>query len=413
MTIENYGPNGQGPRGQYAYSSTAFWYQAELTPAVRRLRGVKYTGGDDPAGKPGPMEYNPARFLGPQRRQSPNLRPGHYLRAAGRGAPGRRGEGGQGQDRHRRPAGPTSLTGSGPSISGWFRRVRSWAEVEPRRQTPTGSTYLYALHGPGSRYRGLSLRAAESRCPSWRSQDQRAQLGGLFLTKGEHPMRLVAAVVRATRSSIACSCSPRRDSPGRSKPRNSPSLEPPAGRPSPRPSDPIAGVSAGRVLEFRRRQAGQGFVLDLGKRPALPYVLGVRPMLGPKAAILQRVRCRETDRSSIRSLRREATNSDRQFCPSGRSPLVRTDGGDSGRRQERPVAGIRRRSRTTSVGSPNILGPGTANGIWAQVVGTHDCDYRPQDLGPAYSGGHQFWVQPSSLNAWVDIAIRDPTSRPL
>jgi len=62
MTIENYGPNGQGPRGQYAYSSTAFWYQAELTPPFAELRGVKYTGGDDPAGKPTAMEYNPQAF---------------------------------------------------------------------------------------------------------------------------------------------------------------------------------------------------------------------------------------------------------------------------------------------------------------------------------------------------------------
>ena len=46
--------------------------------------------------------------------------------------------------------------------------------------------------------------------------------------------------------------------------------------------------------------------------------------------------------------------------------------------------------------------------MWAQVVESHDCDYRGQDLGPAYSGGHQFWVQPSNPTAWIDIAIRIP-----
>ena len=30
---------------------------------------------------------------------------------------------------------------------------------------------------------------------------------------------------------------------------------------------------------------------------------------------------------------------------------------------------------------PSILGPGTAEGVWAQVVGTHDCDYRRAGLG--------------------------------
>jgi hypothetical protein len=57
---------------------------------------------------------------------------------------------------------------------------------------------------------------------------------------------------------------------------------------------------------------------------------------------------------------------------------------------------------------PQILGPDTAEGIWAQVVGTHACEYRAQDLGTAYSGGHQFWVQPCDLNGWVDIALEIP-----
>jgi hypothetical protein len=42
------------------------------------------------------------------------------------------------------------------------------------------------------------------------------------------------------------------------------------------------------------------------------------------------------------------------------------------------------------------------------VVGHRDCDYRPQDLGPAYSGGHQFWVQPCNRNGWIDIAFEIP-----
>jgi hypothetical protein len=57
---------------------------------------------------------------------------------------------------------------------------------------------------------------------------------------------------------------------------------------------------------------------------------------------------------------------------------------------------------------PAILGPGTADGVWAEVVGKHDCDYRPQDLGPSYSGGHHFWVQPCNLNGWVDLGIHVP-----
>ena len=42
------------------------------------------------------------------------------------------------------------------------------------------------------------------------------------------------------------------------------------------------------------------------------------------------------------------------------------------------------------------------------MIGTRGCDYRPQDLGANYSGGHQFWVQPCNLNGWVDIALEIP-----
>jgi hypothetical protein len=57
---------------------------------------------------------------------------------------------------------------------------------------------------------------------------------------------------------------------------------------------------------------------------------------------------------------------------------------------------------------PSILGPGTEEGVWAQVIATHDCEYRSQDLGPDYSGGHQLWIQPCSLKGWIDVAIELP-----
>ena len=61
---------------------------------------------------------------------------------------------------------------------------------------------------------------------------------------------------------------------------------------------------------------------------------------------------------------------------------------------------------------PKILGPGSAAGVWMQASRTHGCHYRAQDLDPkTYSDGHQFWVQPSELNAWVDIAVEIPQAR--
>ena len=42
-------------------------------------------------------------------------------------------------------------------------------------------------------------------------------------------------------------------------------------------------------------------------------------------------------------------------------------------------------------------------GRWRQ-----QCEYHGQDLGPAYSGGHQLWIQPCQKNGWVDIAFELP-----
>ena len=66
MTIENYGPNGQGPRGQYDYSSTAFWYQAELTPPFERTPRRQIYRRRRSGRQARPDGIQPARFRGPQ-----------------------------------------------------------------------------------------------------------------------------------------------------------------------------------------------------------------------------------------------------------------------------------------------------------------------------------------------------------
>jgi hypothetical protein len=174
----------------------------------------------------------------------------------------------------------------------------------------------------------------------------------------------------------------------------------------PRASDPITGVSAGRVLEFHGEKAGQGFVLRLGKRPSLPYILGIRPMLGPDAAVIQAF---VGDRPigpqfDLYAAQRRLGPS---VLPLGPVPAGATE-------VELRIVGRNGRAQGWHLDwdylrwEPNLLGPGTAEGIWAQVIGTHACEYRAQDLGASYSGGHQFWVQPCNLKGWIDIALEIP-----
>jgi hypothetical protein len=60
---------------------------------------------------------------------------------------------------------------------------------------------------------------------------------------------------------------------------------------------------------------------------------------------------------------------------------------------------------------PKILGPGSAEGIWAQGLVTRGCGHTIQDLGPAYDGGHQLWINPSSAEAAVDLGLNLPEER--
>jgi len=254
----------------------------------------------------------------------------------------------------------------------------------------------------------ISFEADGKRLPIVaRPQPNVSQIGSLFLAKGEHPLSLIA--LTSGQGIIDCVQLA-------SVPRLSGAIEAEElkvvrgtdGAAAPQPSEPLDGVSAGRVLRFHYDRVGQGFVIDLGKRPALPYVLGVRPIVGPEAGVIQAFAEGKPigPQFDLFAHKRELGGS---VLPLGAVPAGVTA-------MEIRVVGKNAQSLGGSVEldyfrwEPAILGPGTAEGIWAQVVATHDCEYRPQDLGPDYSGGHQFWVQPCGLNGWVDIAIEIPSA---
>jgi hypothetical protein len=404
MTIENYGPNGQGPRGQYDYSSTAFWYQAELTPPFDELRGVKYTGGDDPAGKPTPMEYSPHAFAD---LSADNLRTyGLGITFA--------------QQAETLMADAVKA-GSAKIVTDALRpyefdreQAVDFGSVEARQKlgdiklkVDASTAYFPRIHtAPEAGIADLSLTFQGKTLPIVAKPEARVlQLGGLFLPKGEHALGLVAAT--AGHAIFDClQLEPAKRFPEAIEAEELDVVRTTAGATAPRPSDPIAKVSAGRVLEFHADKPGQGFVFNLGKRPALPYVLGVRPMMGPKAGVIQAFVADQPIGPAF-----DLYGAERELGPSV-LPLGAVPA-NAGELEIRVVA-----ANKLSQGhdaeldylrwEPKLLGPGSAEGVWMEVARTHACQYRAQDLGPAYSDGHQFWVQPSALNAWVDIAVEIP-----
>jgi hypothetical protein len=404
MTIENYGPNGQEPRGQYDYTSTAFWYQAEVTPRFSELRGVNYTGGDDPAGKPAAMEYNPKVFaeinadnlrtygLGITFAQQAEVLLADAVKA---GKAKIVTDALRPYEFDRERAVDFGVVKAGQKLADVPLKVAADGVFLPRIYTAAEDGIAEVTLQIGTKTLAVISRP-EARV---------AQLSTVFLTKGEHRVSFVAKTAgHAILDCFQLQSVPRFS--GAIEAEELTVLRATGGGTAPRPSEPIDGVSAGRVLEFHSQKVGEGFVLNLGKRPALPYVLGVRPMMGPNSGMIQAF-----VRNEPLGPKFDLYSPTRQLAPSV-LPLGPVPA-DAAELEVRVVD----RNPSSQGGDaefdyfrwePSILGPGTAAGIWAQVVGTHRCEYRPQDLGQAYSGGHQFWVQPCDLNGWVDIALSIP-----
>lgn len=404
MTMENYGPNGVGPRGQYDYSSTAFWYQAEPTPPFAALRGVKFTGGSDPAGPPTVIEYNPNVF---PELTAENLRTYSLGLTFAQQAEGLLAD--------------EVKTGKAKVVSDALRpyefdreQAVAFGKVVAGQKLATfkvkadaDGVYYPRIHtAPETGVAELSLETGGKTLPLVAKPSSRElQLQGLFLTQGEHTMELVAT----TAGEALFDCLQLQPAPRFAEAIEAEELRivrATGGGAVPQPSEPAEGVSAGRVLEFRANKAGEGFVFNLGQRPALPYVLGVRPVLAPNAAIIQAFVAGQPIGPQF-----DLYAAQRQLGPSI-LPLGPVPSDAAG--VELRIVGRNAQSQGWEAAvdylrwEPSVLGLGTADGIWAQVSGKHDCDYRGQDLGTSYSGGHQLWVQPCNLNAWIEIALEIP-----
>jgi hypothetical protein len=179
-----------------------------------------------------------------------------------------------------------------------------------------------------------------------------------------------------------------------------------AGADAPHPGPPMRGVSAGRILEWHASAPGQGMILRFDRKPQRPYVLGVRTMRGPMGGIIQAFANGQPLGPTF-DLYAPEKSPGAVILPLGSLPADTNE-------IEIRVVGKNPQSQDYHMGldyfryEPQILGLDTAEGVWAHVLRTPGCDYRIQDLGPQWSGGHHLWVQPSRHNAAIDIALEIP-----
>ena len=403
MTIENYGPNGVGPRGQYDYSSTAFWYQNDVTPPFAELAGVKFTGGDDPTGPPKTLEYDPHVFADLDAasvrtygaaitfaRQAEDMAEVAKARHAKIITDAKR---------------PYEFDRERAVDFGMVKAGQRLAEMHI--DAPTDSVYTVRIFtAPEEGIADLTLESDGKQAQlAGRPRKQTLELGGLYLAKGDHKVRLIAT--SDGHAIFDClQLEPAARTANVMEAEEMTVMRATGGASFPHGSDPLAGASAGRVLLFHAEAAGRGFVIDLGKRPMLPYVLGVRPVVGPNGGIVQAFAGDKAIGPQF-DLYAAVRHIGASVLPLGPVP--------SGMNNVE-IRMVGKNPKATAMDAeldyfrwePDILGPGSAEGVWAQVIGTRDCDYKPQDLGANYSGGHQFWVQPCNLNSWVDIALEIP-----
>ena len=324
----------------------------------------------------------------------------------------RRGEAGDGQARDRRLAALRVR----PRAGRRFRHCRGGAEAgraeaQDRLRARCITREIHTAPEAGIADLSLEIAAARPLPIVAKPQATRAATRRTFPHQGR---TLVIGLVAATAGHAIFDCLQLEPAPRFSEAIEAEELavvRATGGAAAPRPSEPIAGVSAGRVLEFHADKPGPGIRAQSRQAPGPALrAWGSAPCWAPQAAIVQAFVANKPIGPTF-DLYAEERRLGPSVLPLGAVPAKASEV------EIRVVAATSRREGHNAEldylrWEPKILGPGTAEGVWVHVFGTHGCEYRPQDLGPTkFSDGHQFWVQPSELNAWVDIAVEIPKAR--
>jgi hypothetical protein len=366
------------------------------------LKGASYTGGDDPQGKPSRRTHDGNVF--------PDIT-ADLLRTYGLGVAFAE----EAEGRVERGAGKTISDATLPYEFSRERAVdfgtaAAGKELGLMRLSvdAAGVDYPIVLTAPED---GLAEVSFESYgrvlTVAGRPGKGRLELEGTLIEKGDPRVKLVA--LTAGRAVVdAIQLLPARREGGAIEAEEIAGVRATGGE-APRPSAPLREASAGRFLEWRADAVGQSLFLELEKRPRLPYVLGVRAMRGPDCGIIQAFAGGKPLGPRF-DLYEPAGRTGDAIWPLGAIP----EGADE---VEIRAVGQSPDAKGLRVGldcfrwEPKLLGPKSAEGVWAQILATRDCGHTIQDMGPAYDAGHQLWINPSGARAAVDIGLNIPAKR--
>lgn len=403
MTIENYGPNGIGPRGFYEYTSTAFWYQAEVTPPFEQLRGVTFTGGRDPNGKPEKLTYGAPLFrnldAGALRTYGKSMH--HVLEAEDllRNSV-RQGVGqivtdaGAPYELSRERGVDFGTVQPGAVLAGFELDISEEVVYQPE-------VFLAPVENAGE----VTLEVAGQ----WVDIADRPEPGVLrlkpvLLPRGKVNAKFMGAkaghvIVDGLRLTSVPRVQGAMEAEHMTVAAVTDGAEPPA------PSAPLDGASAGRLLSWAAGAVGQSITLELPS-PSEGRVLGIRVQQGPSAGIVQAY-VNGNPAGPVFDLYAPENRLSEVVFPLGVVPAgtreveVRIVG-------KNPASSGLRLDIDYFRWEPQIISSDSAEGVWAMVGAVRGGAYQVQPLGPEFSAGHHLWIQPSSRNASADVVFHVP-----
>ncbi len=401
MTIEDY-----PQEGKYGneYSSCAYWYQAEAVPPLKRLVDAKYIGGTVVGQKPSVQKWRADRF--------------HELTAADLHTYGldvldtyeaedllaaevAAGKGKIVDDATR----PYEFNMERAVDFGNVKADQVLAEFPIT--APDATVYfpqLLTAPEAGLADLGLEIDGQKLAIES-RPAKSVEELSGISLKKGDHKAKVIALTAgHAIFDAMKFVGAPAE--PGVIEAENFVALRTTNGAEMPKPGPIWHGVSAGRVLEWHATAEGQGMVLQINGEGGGAFILGARVMNGPGAGIMQAFIAGKPIGAAFDCYAPDTHPG--RVVPLGPIP--------SGPNEvEIRVVGKNPASAGYHVGidffrfEPKILGPGTAEGIWAEILKTEGCGYSIQVLGPNWIGNHHLWINPCWQGGYIDLGIHIPT----
>jgi hypothetical protein len=400
MTIENYGCWPRFDEHETEYNSVAYWYQAELTPPFEQLKGVSYTGGTKYLQKPEKQEYRTDLFCDITAEDviTSGLNVPFAVEAEDLLA-------------------EAVKAGKGKVITDAqlayefsreravdFGTVKAGAVPAEFRLTAKPGVYLPTIYTtPEEGTAELTLRVGASAVSVIGRPEKRvAALDAIEVGEGGTVAQVVAqSDGRAVVDCLRLEPAPRVE--GATEAESVEIASSRGGQP-PHPSAPMRGPSGGRVLEWLAAAPGDSTTLRVPKTGSGAYVLGVLAMTGPSSGIIQAF----VDGEAV-GPRFDLYTAEPQAAPT-MWPLGQVPGDGV----EIRVVGQNPAAKGCRVGldyfrwEPLIIHPESTEGVWARVLKTQGCEYRIQDLGARFLGGHHLWLQPCRENGFVDIGLNIP-----